>query len=94
MMLATADFESSLASTSGAIPRLVIEERTMRRCPRCSQILMSAEIVCGGTALPQAVNVCERDGVWLDAGMLEAILEELGRDAHSGVPLRGRQLFE
>jgi len=50
---------------------------------------MSAEIVCGGTALPQVVNACARDGGWLDAGVLEAILEELGREAHGGVPVRG-----
>jgi hypothetical protein len=61
------------------------EEKTdehLRRCPICSRKMKKSII---GTSLKVMVDACRRgDGLWLDGGELDTLLDQVGNNSANG----------
>jgi Zn-finger nucleic acid-binding protein len=78
-----------LVDVLGGDVRVIDDTPTQRVCPRCDGRLRACRISVDGSELDHDTLHCKRDGVWLAGGMLEDILEGLGRESHVGSPGAG-----
>jgi Zn-finger nucleic acid-binding protein len=75
LLIALDDLAAQLAAEVAAVPR----EGDAAACPRCTGPAPRVELRVGGRPLQGTVAACPRDGLWLPAGALAAVLLEASR---------------
>jgi Zn-finger nucleic acid-binding protein len=85
MLIGVADLAAALGHIASEQLVVAPGEPGERACPRCQRPLAACALAVGDTAIAGAFRVCERDGVWMPGGTLEAMFETLGREGHGRV---------
>ena len=81
LLLTDAELAQALVEVGGDPPIVTATGPSQRICPRCLQT-MQACTVKSKFDLSYPFAHCDKDGMWLDGGVLEKVFEELGHKTH------------